>query len=344
MSSGVIEDWNRPNATPRSRKYPTARTLWPVGQYAVDFEELPGTLARAARWHSRLAVAEFVSEDYFDLMRAAISVGTAAELLAKTYLARNAPALLADRGDRDSLLMLQDLPAGTHGPLGFRSVTALEALKLVKHLVPNLPLTPSDVNPLEARNAAAHMGFVDVHHLRDAVVQYCRLAAVMLDALELATEPFWGPDLAATAASLVEEAKTEAARMVAAKLAAARVRVAARVAGLDGQARAAVLAALSGVQLTSADHDEPSTCPACEQRGRLLCIVERGPVEFEVDGAIVQRSAIPVEFECAVCELHLEGDELDEVASFPEYFQLDPDTDPPEAEGWEPDEDWMRGR
>jgi len=301
-------------------------------------------LAGAARWHSRTAVANFVSTEYTELLQAAMSVGTATELLAKTCLARIAPPLLVERGDRDSVLLLQDLPDGTRGPLAFRSVAAGEALKLVKHLVPKLPLTPSDVKPLEARNAAAHMGLVDGTHLRSAVVQYCRLAAVMLDALELDAEPFWGTDLATTAAALVEQARTETAQIVQAKLAAARVRVATRTAGLDGMARAAVLAALSGVQLSSVDHDVPATCPACEQSGWLLCVVERSPVEFDSDGPIVHLSAVPVEFECPVCDLRLEAEELEEIPSFPEFIQLDPDTSPYEADGLEPDEDWVRGR
>jgi hypothetical protein len=53
----------------------------------------------------------------------------------------------------------------------------------------------------------------------------------------------------------------------------------------------------------------------------------------------VKRTAWPAIFNCNVCDLDLEEDELREVPDFPYSFDLDLDD-----EDWEPDEDYIRGR
>jgi len=55
----------------------------------------------------------------------------------------------------------------------------------------------------------------------------------------------------------------------------------------------------------------------------------------------VKRTAWPAIFNCNVCDLDLDEDEVREVPDFPYNFDLDLDLD---GEHWEPDEDYIRGR
>ena len=81
--------------------------------------------------------------------------------------------------------------------------------------------------------------------------------------------------------------------------------------------------------------------------GWLICGVEEGPIEVDVDEdglpdqAWQARSAYPYMFECPVCGLSLEDDELRQL-DFPQEIELEPIENP--YEDWEPDEDEFRGR
>ena len=337
----TIEAWGGTYYSIGDRERP-----WPVGAYRVETARIRQLLALSARWHSRVAVQQFVSTDRDELLQAAISVGTASELILKALVSSTSPALLADRGDRDSLLLLANASLESTNALAFRSIAAAEVHRLAKHLHRALPIDLNDLAPLAARNAAAHLAIVDSGQLRRAVVQHCRIVQATLPLLELDDGPYWGASMRATVINLLDEAKSEVARVVAAKLAAATTALNTRVRALPEEARAAYLAALSGRMLSSTDHEEPQTCPACEQNGWLLCGVERGPVEYDSENGMAwaSRTAYPFAFECPVCGLELENEELPEIPDFPDHVELDPDEDPIEARDWEPDEDLWRGR
>lgn len=156
---------------------------------------------------------------------------------------------------------------------------------------------------------------------------------------------FWnGIPRAELATTLLDEALSEVRRVVQAKIAAAKKRVSQRAAGLESQAaRDALFAALAASESrVLSEHDERRTCPACEYEGWLYCTVgdltmtvDTGEAEAEIT---VGREAWPGEFFCNVCELSLEDGELDEVG-LGGAIELGLDND-----GWEPDEDVMRGR
>src|SRR5215469_7952822 len=78
-------------------------TWWPAGKYVVKHDQLKRLLAESARWHARRAIDLFISDQVNELLDAAVSAGSAVELLAKSYLASIDPALLADKGDRDTV-------------------------------------------------------------------------------------------------------------------------------------------------------------------------------------------------------------------------------------------------
>jgi hypothetical protein len=350
-----VQEWGRTVYGPPSSSSSGVRrdlsegTWWPAGKYVVPRSRLKQLLALSARHHARQAIRLFVSDDLHDLLEAAASTGTAVELLTKAYLASVDYALLADRGDRDSVLTLGgNSSLADVSAQGIRTISAVDALALAKHLQKDLPWIPRDSLVLRVRNAALHMGLVEREELRRAVVQMCRLSSVLVKGLGLDNRLYWGDDAAPVVEHLLDEAKSETARTVAAKKAAAHERLTSLLTGLDPADQKILLAALSGRPTSTIEHGEAQTCPVCGQQGWLLCVIERGPVEFEPDDggngyAWAPRTAYPVEFECPVCELALESLELAEF-DFPSEIELDADDDPPEAYEYEPDEDILRGR
>lgn len=309
-------------------------TSWPAGRSYVEFGRLKQLLARSARFHARTAVEQFVSADHDLQLQAAMATGCAMELLAKAYLATIAPAILAERGERDAVLNLSDQGhLAMAKPLAIRTIGAHEALIAVKHLLPALPYNPhSDKDVFTVRNAAAHLALVEDRPLKRAVMTCCRVVDALLPPLGLDREKFWSRNLSPVVDEMLNEALTDRRSVVAAKLAAARRRLARLIGGLDDAARTVVLASLSGRQLSSTEHEEPHVCPVCQQGGWLLCGTERGAPEVETDtqGAtypFVPITAYPFGFECAVCGLDLEGEELWEF-DFPAEVALEPDYDP----------------
>lgn len=98
--------------------------------------------------------------------------------------------------------------------------------------------------------------------------------------------------------------------------------------------------------MSSTDHEEPQTCPVCQQQGWLLCGVEVSATQYEYDdegmaAASADRTAYPFGFECPVCKLDLDAEQLGGF-DFPSEFELEPDDNPPLD--WEPDEDYFRDR
>jgi hypothetical protein len=227
-----------------------------------------------------------------------------------------------------------------------KSVSAVEAVATANQLHPSLGWRQAaDSIVFRVRNAAAHMALVDPEELHAAVLELLKFVRGCLAVRGGEPAGFWGDGLAPLASELLDEATTASRRVVAAKQAAAHARLALLVGALDGAARAAVLASLSGRKISSTDHEEAQACPVCAQQGWLLCGVERGPVEWDEDGgAFVLPTAWPFGFECSVCGLELEGDDELRVFDFPTEIELEPDYDPTEAYDWEPDEDIWRDR
>jgi hypothetical protein len=323
-------------------------TWWPAGRDHVPNGRLKQLLALSARYHSRHAIALFISSERDELLQCAISVGCAVELLAKSYLASIEHGLLAENGERDAILVLANKATlATSGTTDIRTISAMEALRVAKHLHPTLPFNPQmDKLVLKVRNAAAHMAIVRTDELNSAVLLMCRIVESLLSALVLERGDFWGPHALSVVNEIIDKDKSERRRIVTGKLAAAERRLSQLLAGLDEASKTIVLTSLSGRQTSTSDHEEPQECPVCHHQGWLICSVDTGPIESETDEyghteAWVERTAYPMIFECPVCSLELHGDELLEM-DFPTEIELEPDADP--YPDWEPDEDWLRGR
>lgn len=305
-------------------------TRWPAGKYWIGHDKLGQLLAMSARHHARQAVTLFTSEDQTEVIQSAISTGCAVELLAKAYLASIEPGLLADRSERDAVLLLANKGhLASSGHIDIKSISASEALKLVKHFHPSFPYNPqADSLVLKVRNAAAHMALVSHKELFVAVVLMCRIIEGIIPVLQLDRESFWGEHALSTVKELLDRDSDERRQIVTAKMVAARHRVSSLLANLDEAGRVVVLNALSGRKGSLSDYEEPQSCPVCTQQGWLLCAVELGTHEAVVSkgGSVCSTAeavAYPVYFECPVCELQLEEDELLEVEEFPKEIKLE---------------------
>lgn len=319
---------------------------WPQGRTHILGDTLRDLLLRSAKNHSRNVFEKFLSDSTMDELSAAISCGCAVELLAKAYLMSVAPSLLAARGDVDTVLHLSgNGHRAKSSATEIKTIGAGDALQLVKRLLPTFSYHQRDDVVLGVRNAAAHMALVDHKDLRRAVVAMVRIVEDLLKAMEVDRQEFWGSSVLPAVDQAVDAATSEANRIIAAKLAAARLRIDSLTSALDDVGKSAVLAALSGRSVWSGDYEEPQECPVCQQQAILICNVERGELEFEDEesgqGPYVELTAYPFEFICATCGLELDGLELSSF-DFPDEIQLSRDDEPWEVDM--PDEDLYRER
>ena len=341
----TIESWGhifitRPERAGQRIPYNSEGMWWPAGKAIVPNSRLKQLLARSARWHAHTAIAGFASDDLDDLLQAALSCGSAVELICKAYLASLDHSFLSERADRDSLFML----AGKHTMIPtaaasqLRSISALDAVKVIRYLHKALPIHEQDSVALRVRNSSAHMGMVDSAELRLGLIQMTRVIEVVLPLLDLDSDLFWGENLVKTVATLMDEAVAEIAKVVESKKARAHDRLDQLVKGFDPQAVAALMATLSGRFTEPSDYNQAQICPVCNQSGWLLCNVERGEphIQADEDGGYVTQTAFPYEFECPVCDLRLQDRELLQFA-FPAEIRLDDDEATPD-ELWEPDD------
>jgi hypothetical protein len=318
---------------------------WPQGGSGKhSYENLDAALRWNAGWHAKRAVTLYTSSDGHDCLSAAVSTGCAVELLTKAYLASIEPTLVvADRDDGQSILVLagrQD--QASIGPTSVRSRLAVDCLSVAKKLHPALRWNPkTDSGVLNVRNAACHLGLVDMSELTAAIKIMVRIVEDLIAAMALPRDKFWGEHTVGVVDGLLDEAAKEVAVAVNAKVVRARLHLEAITGSLPQTATQAFLEALAGtVPHVFSDHEEPQTCPVCGYRGWLICGEDRGPVQWEEqdDGsriAFVERTAFPIAFDCRVCNLELEADELSEF-DFPTEIELEPDEDPHEVPDWEP--------
>jgi hypothetical protein len=226
----TVNDWE-PSFTQRFKGSPTYKDgdpsggmWWPAGTCHVPHSALRHRLASSAQWHARTALHQFADDlDVDRQLQAAISTGTAVELMLKAYLVGVAPALVADRSSKDSVLMVSGGGALAAGQArDFRSVPASDALATVRSIVKGFPKTPQNLEAFAVRNAACHMALVDAEQLRLAAIEMVKVIDALLAPMQLNRERFWGMGALPVANALVTEANTELQHRFEAKLAAAK--------------------------------------------------------------------------------------------------------------------------
>jgi len=236
--------------------------------------------------------------------------GVATEHLLKALLARIHPSLIVDGKDLPSLLY-----AAGQGELlqvrgsQVKTIQLGEAYERARSLLPNIPPRPKGRWPLaDARNGVAHSGY----HDRDEVIEVFVSCIKVIDPLlaELGIDDdYWGPHKGMRNKLLQEEGEAARVRLEQ-KLARARRIFSERYGHIAEKHWEVFLAVLAPV-VASGDYGDYArlvACPACPAEGHLIGLSfvdeERGTVVLT-----------PHIFRCRICELRVEKDELDLLAS-----------------------------
>lgn len=308
-------------------------SYWPCGEVAYHHDDLCHLLLTAAQDNAIRALTDFVSDERLTLLQAAIATGTAVELAAKAALVRIEPTLLCERSHVDSLLHLSGKgDQATLPATGLRTLGGLDAFRLCKRLMKEGMAgvgEPAAQRALAVRNAALHLALVDRAELRAAVGDSVRIVDKLVIGIGADRRSFWRVRITHVD-YLIAEQQAETELIVTAKVEKAREQLASLKAMLSPELAAAVLAQRSKC-LTSSEHEEAVTCPVCDQEAWLICGVERGAPE--PDGSdeewwSVSLTAWPFAFECTVCGLSLEDNELGSF-EFPDHIDLEPESVPP---------------
>lgn len=319
----------------RDGRYP-----WPMGNglYSAT-AELRDVLLSSASWHAGVALRQFVARGRHDLLQAAVSVGIATELLMKAYLAHEAPALVAEKGDRESVLLLVGHSSvSEEQAIRFKSIGGAELLKTFQRLsgVPAKLPNPVEFKPTRVRNAAAHMALVDSGLLKDAVTEFCEIAVKTIAKMGVPEAFFWGEDVIETVAALVTEAEDQVLALARVKIGAARKRVGEKLAGIPDAEKERVLSLLASDIFhgwvgfgdpRSTQHEEVVDCPACGATAVLVYEAVRETFRFDSPelGPYFEVTGYPFILVCQACDLELEDDELGVSPELTDSIDLDPD-------------------
>lgn len=291
----------------------------------------------------------YVADEDHDLIEAAQSAGAATEYLIRAVLCLHDPVLLAARNHAPSVVALSRAnPVSPLDTLQLRTISYGEALDLLRVIHPSLGLD-SDVRAvMDLRNAAAHMAMTNSATLKEAAVRLVQIVSKIHGLLNRAEADYWGVSLAPVIQAMQDEHVTALARTVEAKFARARQLLAELTRDLSpGDAEAVLVAREARSVRWAGDEEEEHECPVCNRSGWFVVATEKGePYEYYYSDDIswhVEVFRWPTMFQCPVCDLVLEDDELAAAGLPTELDSRDEETEDPYAD-WEPDEDYLRGR
>lgn len=318
----------------------------------VRVSGLRAHLLGASRGSAQFALRSYASAVPFERIQSALSAGSAVEYMLKCVIAAADPTLLAQRSSLDSVIALsravQPIPID---PRSLRTIDASEALKIVGKLHPTMKTQVDAAAVLDLRNSAAHMAMEAGPEIEKAVVGVVRVLSELLDFLKEGEDRFWGTNLSPLVREMKKKASDALAHRVGSKVAAAEMRFKALTRSLSGSGMEAILTLLERrdvpFALDESGGDVGRMCPACGRRGLLSFIKERDPSSFEIlsdpddpsnQVVYVSVAGTPEMFQCPVCDLKLDGDELTQFAGLHESIDL------PDEEAGYPDEieggDW----
>lgn len=301
---------------------------WPMGHYSSEYKELPQHLLWMAAHHARNAGSLGGTTDIAELNDQAVSIGTAAELLAKSTLAGISFHLIAADTKVPTLLTLSGV--GDSTPLPDLSTigaeTAVSRLNIADGNHFNIRSKNYEL-VYAVRNSALHLGAVSTDANRDALVKLVDLVHRIFVGRQKLEQPgtedqFWGPKLLPYIKGLLNEAHTATRRMYHDAIHQAKHNYEKLIAAIGHERHAEVVAQLANTEpyIEEFDYDtavEPEVCPACGNKAWLVYHVYRGDPQFEVDDdgrpgpTYVSRAAIAETLRCSVCKLNLSSPELE---------------------------------
>jgi hypothetical protein len=285
----------------------------------MDAEQLR---ASSQRWMTTGLDAFLAGESSLDF--AVHHHGVALEHLLKAYLASLHPALIVEAKDFDAMLHATGHGARARRPnTRSKTIGLNEAFGRARKLLPKeIIVTDSQFEPvLAARNGVAHSGYHEPAEVREVLTMCMRIADTLLVAMGESVDEYWG-DYSRLHRELIEEHVSEIRVAVLAKVARAKAVYRGRVGGLETQHHTQIMASLTSTAVRPRNYGEYTDCPACEARGWLHGSM--GLMGFKWNNEESERiSSEPPKivmyshaFECYVCGLNLEGDEL-EAAGLP---------------------------
>lgn len=309
----------------------------------VRVEGLSNHLVLCAQSASRKALGSYTEPSVGTQRRAAVEVGAALEYLARAVVASWNPGLLAMRGKPSSLLALSNVSkADDLDHTSLRTVLVEEVFNLLASQSKSLQRQRTEFEYVMAvRNAAAHMGFTESNSLHTAIIYQVQLVGVLLDMLDRERDLFWGPKFFDLTQTLEKNHKDRLRIRVETLLVSARERFHVLTRNLPLESREATLRLLESRPprsfIIDSSQDEPAACPACERTGLLTMVTERGDGPYEVLHEYVEENevetivvapvrGVPMLFQCLVCDLVLEGPELDQFAYLSEERELEPES------------------
>jgi len=299
---------------------------------------LPGpfleSFVTSGRINARHALSLYSAGDLSDglELQIAMAAGSAVESLMKAGLAMLVPALLAERGDPHSILLLsgkQGMPGKSY--LDCRMISAQDAKKTLIGLFPSINAVSLDIDKvLACRNTAAHLNMLAEAEVADAVRALAVSVDTLAPVLQFELSDFWGETLRDYALALVQKAMDEKRLLLEQLEVAARERLE-RMRELDPQVLELWAVERSAPpEATEDDEDgyrEAHQCPVCEWWGWLYGSETRGSVhEEDLDHGVeywVMREWASELFECGVCGLRLDGRTL-RVAGFQVWSEIGP--------------------
>lgn len=293
------------------------------------FDALPKRLWDASAASARYAVSHYADADDQVLIRAALSLGHAAEQLIMACVATIDTALLADgKVPQSRFALSKGNAAGVLGIHTLRTTTWGEGYTVLRQMDPKLG-EPSDIKfVMETRNAAAHIAMVDSADLAEAVVKLAHSVGLLHGLLPgFVEDDYWGPTHLPVVTGLRDARADRVKLELDAKLLAATEYFATLFPTMSQTDRETVLVTMEARNPTRSVSGrdgnvwERHPCPACSRSGYLHYALEH-QVDHEeipeyssdghVDGVYVEVSVewIPLAFECPVCNLDLDEDEV----------------------------------
>lgn len=260
-------------------------------------------------------------------------MAVAVEHLSKAYLCSiNEVLLLGEKYATDDLLILaghQDRAKRQRSDV--KTIGGEDLLTRVVAVLGREPAGSGDLHRLRAvRNGVTHLGLGEAPaEVRARLVTGITYLNDLLTKLPPSTAAFWGRHESLTR-SLVEQTVTERQLRYESKLRVARGGFERRFSGVPEWQRVEAITTLSSISRVWG-LVAPATCPAC---GSPALVSGREYSDGYADGLICEWFA-PRYFCCPVCDLILEGDEL-ELAGITGHFLSDREEEDPD---WEPDAD-----
>lgn len=296
---------------------------------AHPFDALPQRLWEASASSARYVVSHYADPDQHVLLRAALSLGHAAEQLIMACVASVDTALLAEGKTASARFALSKGNAtGALDLHSLRTTTWGEGYAVLRQLDPKLG-DPHDIRfVMETRNAAAHIALVDLADLAEAVVKLAHVVGLLHGLIPAFKEDdYWGPTHLPVVTGLRDARADRVKLALDAKVLAAAEYFAALFPTMGAPDREAVLIAMEARKPTRTVHGrdgdvwERHACPACNRSGYLHYALENQEdyeeiPDFDREGNVenvyvmVSVEWIPRAFECPVCGLDLTDDEV----------------------------------